>query len=131
MESGGAGTIYISQQNYSDGFQRELIVGNDGQKSEVEFLSLSGTDSGKTVANLGVGDMFELEKLKIEKSSDLLFKPSSSGSHIVIGQLSGDRTGMLHITEGTSIDIRDASGSFGAAFRAYPGSDLSLPEGLY
>lgn len=143
LESGGAGTIYISQNvssgsdidvnsisNGDSGLHRDLVVSNDGQEPKIEFLSTVGTDSGRTVAVLGSDSQYDFEKLTLESKSHVTFKPANNGSKINIGIISGDKTGLLHVTAGTPVNIKDASGSFGAAFRSYSGSDLGLPEGI-
>lgn len=130
LEHGGAGTIYISDIS-TNGTQRELIVNNRNSEPINEFIPTNGLDSGRTVAILGSDSEYHFEKVTIVEKSHLLFKPSAEGVNVSVGIVAGDRSGLLHVTAGTPIEINDSDGPFQTGFRSYPDSDLVLPEGEY
>ncbi|XP_070535277.1 uncharacterized protein [Ptychodera flava] len=132
-ESGGAGTIYISNTT-PNGTETTLKVNNRDKKPlRDHLLHELYEDSGRTyiVTDASHVTDYVFDHVHINQGAHLVFEKFENGTTPVeIGKLYGDLTGMIHSSGDYLIRITDSQSPFPASFYIYEDSYMKLPKSL-
>ena len=135
-EHGGPGTIYVSKPQLNDNSTERfvtLLIDNKGHKPLSQYISGQNDDSSRAQVILQSDKEnanIHFDEVVISGSGHLVFK-SNQGSDFSVNveNLSGDKSGFLHITKGIPVKIRNSASPIPVAFRIYDMARLVLPPG--
>lgn len=132
-ESGGSGTVYLHAPDSNGNITSSLYIDNRNSIPNNVYITDTNADSGRTVVVTEQGDTTDtmtLDDVYINGDGHLAFsKTSSDAVDVVIRNLHGDLTGMIHTSTDQNILLQDSDSPIPASFRVYDGTTLQLPAG--
>ena len=133
IENGGSGTTFIEAPNDSGTMERSLYIDNQGASPLNEFINDKSQDSSRTYIITSADDTSEdmtFDHVYINGVGHLaLLNTSETDVEILIRNLHGDNTGMLHTSVDQKIVIEDSDSPLPASFRVYDQATIQLPAG--
>lgn len=131
IEAGGAGSVTVTV-DYAR--HRTLIFDNNGRYPSQAFIK-NYTDltreGGRSWITAQYVDRLSVEHLLVRGGSHVGFKHMNGRTlTLVVDRLEGDRTGLLHVSDGNRVEIKSTPNQFPVSFRVYNGGYFALPSSV-